>query len=61
MSFFYKKDVKISTMVKEIISNNKIAPQEYASYQELEEKIIQTTDAQISRLNTQISRFNQFE
>ena len=59
--FFYKKDVKISTMVKEIISNNKIAPQEYASYQELEEKIIQTTDAQISRLNTQISRFNQFE
>jgi hypothetical protein len=59
--FFYKKNIEISTMMKEIVSNNKIIPQEYELTDQLNDKVIEITKKHISRLNTLISRFNQFE
>lgn len=59
--FFYKNGIEISTMIKEIVANNKIVPQKYTSYDELRDISIKTTERHISRLNTQIGRFNQFQ
>lgn len=58
---FYKKDLKISTMIKEIVANNKITPQVFDTYEKLRKLSIETTEKHISRLNTQIGRFTYFQ
>ncbi len=59
--FFYKKEIEISTMVKEIVVHNKIYPIEYTEYEELRDSAFEVTERHISRLNTQLGRFHQFE
>lgn len=59
--FFYKHGIAISTMVKEIVANNKIAPLEYDDYNSLRDTALKITSRHISRLNTEIGRFRQFE
>lgn len=59
--FFYKKEIPISTMIQEIITNNKISPKSYTTYDELKKHTFEITKNHISRLNTEINRFNQFE
>ena len=59
--FFYKKGIEISTMMKEIISYNKIEAIPYNDYNGLWEAVFIKTNYHISRLNTQFNRFKEFE
>lgn len=59
--FFYKSEIEISTMVKEIVSNNRITPVVYRDYDDLQQRVFEITGRHISRLNTEIGRFRQFE
>jgi hypothetical protein len=59
--FFYKKGIEISTMMKEIVINNKIDTTSYNDDDGLKDVVFAKTAAHISRLNVMTSRFKDFE
>jgi hypothetical protein len=59
--FFFNRNIPISSMIKEIVSNYKINPTDYSNVQELGKLLIAKTNHHISRLNSTMGRFRQFE
>lgn len=58
--FFYKNDITLSSMIKEIVNFYNIIPKDYLNADDLDNKLIDTVNYHISRLNMLSKRFNQF-